>query len=52
MRTIVESARSAIYARNLNKNLWAEAVNYAVFTLNQTRTSLVKVLLNYDSVGE
>ncbi|KAG5887625.1 hypothetical protein JTB14_036270 [Gonioctena quinquepunctata] len=39
MRTIVESARSAIHARNLNENLWAEAVNYAVFTINQTGKS-------------
>jgi len=29
MRTVVESARSVIHARNLNENLWAEAVNYA-----------------------
>lgn len=42
MRTVVESARSAIHARNLNENLWAEAVNYAVFTLNQTGTSSLK----------
>lgn len=42
MRTVVESARSAIHARSLNENLWAEAVNYAVFTLNQTGTSSVK----------
>lgn len=39
MRTVVESARSAIHARDLNENLWAEAVNYAVFTINQTGTS-------------
>ncbi|KAG5868348.1 hypothetical protein JTB14_036264 [Gonioctena quinquepunctata] len=39
MRTIVESARSAIHARNLNENLWAEAVNYAVFIINQTGKS-------------
>lgn len=42
MRTVVESARSAIHAHNLNENLWAEAVNYAVFTLNQTGTSSLK----------
>lgn len=39
MRTVVESARSAIHGRKLNENLWAEAVNYAVFTLNQSGTS-------------
>lgn len=42
MRTVVEAARSAIHTRNLNENLWAEAVSYAVFTLNQTGTSTVK----------
>lgn len=41
MRTIVESARSAMHARNLKDILWAEAVNYAVFTINQTGTSTV-----------
>lgn len=41
MRTIVESARSAIHARNLNENLWAEAISYATFTLNQTGKSSV-----------
>lgn len=42
MRTVVESARSAIHAKGLNENLWAEAVNYAVFTINQTGTSTVE----------
>uniref|UniRef100_A0A1B6DZF0 Retroviral polymerase SH3-like domain-containing protein n=1 Tax=Clastoptera arizonana TaxID=38151 RepID=A0A1B6DZF0_9HEMI len=42
MRTVVEAARSAIHARNLNEKLWAEAVFYSVFTLNQTGTSSVK----------
>lgn len=42
MSTIVESARSAIHAQELNENLWAEAVNYAVLTLNQTGTSSLK----------
>lgn len=42
MRTVVEAARSSIHARNLNTNLWSEAVNYVVFTLNQTGTSSVK----------
>lgn len=42
MRTVVEAARSVIHARNLNENLWGEAVNYVVFTLNQTGTSSVK----------
>lgn len=42
MRTVVELARSAIHAQDLNEILWAEAVNYAVFTLNQTGTSSLK----------
>lgn len=42
MRTVVEAARSVIHCKNLNENLWAEAVNYAVFTLNQTGTSSCK----------
>lgn len=41
MRTVVEAARSALHANNMNENLWAEAVNYAVFTLNQTGKSTV-----------
>lgn len=41
MRTIVESARSALKATNLNVRLWAEAISYAVFTINQTGTSTV-----------
>lgn len=41
MRTIVEAARSEIYAKNLDPALWAEALNYAVFTINQTGTSNV-----------
>jgi len=42
MRTVVESAQSAIHAQNLNDNLWAEAINYAIFTINQTGTSSLK----------
>lgn len=42
MRTVVEAARSVIHAHDLNENLWGEAVNYVVFTLNQTGTSSVK----------
>lgn len=41
MRTIVESARSAIHTKDLSESLWAEAVNYAVFTINQTGKSSV-----------
>lgn len=42
MRTIVEAARAEIYAQKLGQNLWAEALNYSVFTINQTGTSSVK----------
>lgn len=42
MRTLVESARSMLYAKELNLNLWAEAVNSAVYVLNRTGTSTVK----------
>ncbi|CAG9135946.1 unnamed protein product [Plutella xylostella] len=39
LRTIVESARSMLYARNVPLNLWAEAVNCAVYILNRTSSS-------------
>jgi len=35
-RTIVESARTMIIAKNLPLSLWAEAVNCAVYVLNRT----------------
>lgn len=36
MRTVVESARSMLYTKNLLKYLWAEAVNTAIYVLNRT----------------
>lgn len=39
MRTIVESARSMLYAKDVPLYLWAEAVNTAVYLLNRTSTS-------------
>lgn len=42
MRTVVEAARTVLHENNLDENLWAEAMNYAVFTINQTGTSSVK----------
>ena len=36
MRTIVEMARTMIHSKNLNVNLWAEAVNTAVYIINRT----------------
>ena len=41
MCTVVEAARTAIHAKELSQNLWAEALNYAVFTLNKEGTSSV-----------
>lgn len=48
MRTIVESARSMIHAKGLNENLWAEAVNLAVYLLNRSGTSTVKGKTPYE----
>lgn len=48
MRTIVESARSMIHAKGLNDNLWAEAVNLAVYVLNRSGTSTVKGKTPYE----
>lgn len=42
MRTIVEAARAELHTGNLSKQLWAEAMNYSVFTVNRTGTSSVK----------
>ncbi|CAK1579746.1 unnamed protein product [Parnassius mnemosyne] len=38
-RTIVESARSMLYARDVPLELWAEAVSCAVYILNRTSSS-------------
>lgn len=35
MRTLVETIRTMLHSKNLNKNLWAEALNAAVFVLNK-----------------
>uniref|UniRef100_A0A1Y1NHZ0 Retrovirus-related Pol polyprotein from transposon TNT 1-94 n=1 Tax=Photinus pyralis TaxID=7054 RepID=A0A1Y1NHZ0_PHOPY len=43
MRTIVESARSMLYAKDLPTELWGEAVNTAVYILNRTQ--------NHQTVG-
>ena len=42
MRTIVEAVRAEIYAEELSTKFWAEALNYSVFTINQTGTSSVE----------
>lgn len=36
MRTIIEAARTMLIKSKLDKTLWAEAVNTAVYTLNRT----------------
>lgn len=38
-RVMMESARSMIHAKNLPLELWAEAVNFAAYTLNRVLTS-------------
>lgn len=42
IRTLVEAARTMIFAKNLNMNLWAEAINTAVYVINRSGTSTVK----------
>ncbi|CAB3251284.1 unnamed protein product [Arctia plantaginis] len=41
MRTIVEAAKAEIQADCLDERLWAEAMNHAICTINQTGTSNV-----------
>lgn len=41
MRTVVESARTMIYSKQMSKKFWAEAVNTAIHVLNRTGTSNV-----------
>jgi hypothetical protein len=40
---VVEAARSSLHAKKLPLRLWAEAVAYAVYTLNRTLSSTGKV---------
>lgn len=48
MRTIVEAARTMLYAANMDKSYWAEAVNTAVFVLNRSGTSSIKGKTPYE----
>jgi hypothetical protein len=48
MRTVVESARTMMQAKNLEKKLWAEAVNTAVFTINRTGSSKISHKTPYE----
>lgn len=42
-RTIVESAHSMFLPRNVSKELWAEAIGYAVYIQNRTLSSTGKI---------
>ena len=37
-RTLVEMARCVLYSKGLHKKIWAEAITYANFILNQDKT--------------
>lgn len=52
MRTIVESARTMIIQAGQSKELWAEAVNTAVFTINRTGVSKVEGKTPYELLYE
>ena len=41
-RIIVELARAMIIARDVNKNLWHEAINYATYIQNKSFTHAIK----------
>lgn len=41
MRTVMEAARTMLKEKSLQKDLWAEAVNTAVFILKRTGTSSI-----------
>ncbi|CAG4926146.1 unnamed protein product [Colias eurytheme] len=47
-RTLVETARSLLYAKGLPKKLWAEAINTGCFVLNRTGLSTNKVKTPYE----
>lgn len=48
IRTIMESARSMLYARDTPLKLWAEAVNCAVYLLNRSSSSQTKDITPYE----
>lgn len=47
-RTLVESARAMLHAKNLPICLWAEAINTACYTLNRTPTSCNQGKTSYE----
>lgn len=48
-RTIVESARTMLHAKDMPLNLWAEALNTAVYILNRTPTSNCPTTTPYET---
>ncbi|GBP45809.1 Retrovirus-related Pol polyprotein from transposon TNT 1-94 [Eumeta japonica] len=50
IRTIVESARSMLYARDLPLDLWAEAVNYQLRTKLEKKSEKM-LLIGYDNTN-
>lgn len=50
MRTVVESARTMIIKSGLGKEVWAEAVDTAVYTINRTGSSPVKGKTPYELI--
>lgn len=48
MRTIVETGRTLLKAAKLEKQLWAEAINFGTYVLNRTGTSTVKEKSPYE----
>lgn len=48
MRTIVESARTMLEAKDLEKKFWAEAINTATYTINRTGPSKVENKTPYE----
>lgn len=48
MRTVMELARTMLYAKEMQLKFWAEAVNTAVYVLNRTGTSTVAQKTPYE----
>ncbi|UYV81386.1 hypothetical protein LAZ67_20001014 [Cordylochernes scorpioides] len=47
-RTLIEAARSMIYAKNMSLKLWAEAVNTATYVLNRTGPTQIEGKTPYE----
>ena len=47
-RTIVEAARTILHSKNLEKKLWAEAINTVNFVINRSGSSSVKNKTPYE----